>query len=226
MQLEEGNVMAKGNFTIGIELESGFSAKFKSEVLREITLKLSAVLPSALVKIKTMLGNIIRERISMSPEYQAISGGRFRGELGLPDGARRINDIMNIWAEGISVTYIKAKAGGFGMISIGILESDWEDVLSSSQAELTYTSPKGAKTLEWLRWMLKEGGRVIVSQYDFVNSSRGSRTGLGIMVKRRGGWKVPSQFAGTDSDNFATRALAGIEKDIDIVVRRELTRVV
>mgnify|MGYP003660415413 CR=1 FL=1 len=218
--------MAKGNFTIGIELESGFSAKFKSEVLREITLKLSAVLPSALVKIKTMLGNIIRERISMSPEYQAISGGRFRGELGLPDGARRINDIMNIWAEGISVTYIKAKAGGFGMISIGILESDWEDVLSSSQAELTYTSPKGAKTLEWLRWMLKEGGRVIVSQYDFVNSSRGSRTGLGIMVKRRGGWKVPSQFAGTDSDNFATRALAGIEKDIDIVVRRELTRVV
>jgi hypothetical protein len=218
--------MAKGNFTIGIELESGFSAKFQKEVLREIMLKLSGVLPPSLIKIKTMLGNVIRERISMSPEYQAISGGRFRGELGLPDGAKRINDIMNIWAEGISVTYLKSGAGGLGMIDIGILESNWEDVLASAQAELTYTSRKGSKTLEWLRWMLKEGGRVIVSNYDFLPQSRSSRTGLGIMVKRRGGWKIPSQFAGTDSDNFATRALAGIEKDIDIVVRRELTRVV
>jgi hypothetical protein len=217
--------MAEGNFTIGIELESGFGARFQKEIVREIGLKLSSILPVALGKIRTMLGNVIRERIAASPEYQAISGGRFRGELGLPDGAKRINDIMNIWAEGISVTYSKG-AGTLGMISIGILESSWEDVLGSAEAELTYTSSKGAKTLEWLRWMLKEGSRVIVNSYDFIPQARSSRTGLGIMVKRRGGWKVPAQFAGTDNDNFATRALEGIEKDIDIVVRRELTRVI
>jgi len=218
--------MTKGNFTIGIELDPSFSAKFQKELSREITLKLSSVLPAALAKIKIMLGNVVRERISMSPEYQAISGGRFRGELGLPDGSKKINDIMNIWAEGISVTYLKSTGIGFGTINIGILESSWEDVLSSSQAELTYTSRKGTKTLEWLRWMLKEGSRAIVSGYEFMPQSRSSRTGLGIMVKRRGSWKIPTQFAGTDSDNFATRALHGIEKDIDIVVRRELTRVI
>ena len=96
------------------------------------------------------------------------------------------------------------------------------------EAVLTYSSRKGAKALEWLRWLLKEGNAVIVSQYDFAfKSTRSSRTGLGIMVKKRGGgWKVPSQYAGTDDDNFATRALADIAGDIDIVVRRELTKVI
>lgn len=218
--------MAQGNLTIGIDLGSDFSAKFHKEVAREINLKLSSVIPGALAKIKQMLGNVVRERISMSPEYAAISGGRFRGELGLPDGANRVLDIINIWAEGIVVTYVKGSGGGLGAITIGILDSSWEDVLGSSQAELTYTSRRGAKTLEWLRWMLKEGSSIIVSQYDFVPRTQSSRTGLGIMVKRRGGWKIPSQLAGTDNDNFATRALEGIEKDIDMVVRRELTRII
>ena len=45
------------------------------------------------------------------------------------------------------------------------------------------------------------------------------------MVKRRGGWKVPAAIAGTENDNFATRALSEIQDNIDIIVRQELTKV-
>jgi hypothetical protein len=227
MQLEEGNVMSQIPLIATIDLGKDFSSQFKKDILREINKRLSSVLPAAVRQIKEKLQDSIRVRIMASPEYAAISGGRFRGELGLPDGATRINAIIERWAESISVTYRKGTGVNLGSIDIGILQDSWEDVLAMGEAVLTYSSRKGSKSLEWLRWLLKEGNAVIVSQYDFSpKSSTSSRTGLGIMIKKRGGgWKVPPQYAGTEEDNFATRALADIASDIDIVVRRELTKV-
>ena len=55
--------------------------------------------------------------------------------------------------------------------------------------------------------------------YEFSNNPRGSRTGMGIMIaKNKGAWQVPAQFSGTAVDNFATRALDGIEHKIDKIV--------
>ena len=208
-----------------IELDSNFPAQFYKDILNEIHKKFMKTLPIVVSGIKSRLVDLVRNSIMASPEYGAIVGGELRGELGLPDGAQRIDAIISRWAEGISVKYVKGRGTALGMIDIGVLQSDWEDVLSMQEAELSYASRKGVKTLEWLRWLLKEGGAVIVSQYDFIPEKRGSRTGLGIMVRRRGGWKVPAQFAGTEEDNFATRALEDIEESIDVIVRRELTKV-
>ena len=217
--------MAQSQITARIELDKDFEAQFKRNILKEIHSKLNKVFPVAIGQIKEKLEEVVRIRIMSSPEYAGITGGRFRGELGLPDGAARIDAIIERWVESIFVKYTKGKAGSLGSIDIGILQSDWADVLAMGEATLTYASRKGSKSLEWLRWLLKEGRAVIVSNYEFVPEPKNSRTGLGIMVKGRGGWKIPSQFAGTDIDNFATRALDGIAKDIDEVVRRELTKV-
>jgi hypothetical protein len=46
------------------------------------------------------------------------------------------------------------------------------------------------------------------------------------MVKRENAsWKVPAQAQGTANDNFATRALENIQDEIDVIVRREVTKV-
>jgi len=217
--------MAQSNIIASIGLDKDFSAQFNKAILREINNKLSVALPAAVNTIKKKLGEVVRGRIMASPEYAAIVGGRLRGELGLPNGAARINAIIERWAESISVRYIKGSGGRLGLIDIGILQSDWQDVLSLGEATLHYASRRGSKTLEWLRWLLKEGDAVIVSRYDFIPKTRGSRTGLGIMVKRGSGWSVPSQYRGTEGDNFATRSLESIASDIDVVVRRELTKV-
>lgn len=217
--------MSRSQITARIELDRDFESRFRKDILNEINIKFSKVMPVAIKNIKKMLAEAVRIRIMGSSEYAAITGGRFRGELGLPDGAQRLNAIIETWANSISVQYSKGKGGSLGSIDIGILQDDWEDVLSMGEAILTYASRKGMKSLEWLRWLLKEGSAVIVSQYDFVPNPKGSRTGLGIMIKSRGGWKIPSQFVGTEENNFATRALAGIAEDVDAVVRREITKV-
>lgn len=218
--------MADG-FRLGIKLEAGFHSKFLKNVKEEINTLLLSKGVAAVKQIEVRLQQSVVVRITSSPEYIAITQSEFRGEIGLPDAASRMDAVIQKWAQGITVTLEGARgAGALGLIKIGILESGYDDVLSLPAAEFSYSGRKGQKTLEWLRWLLMEGGQVIVSNYEYrADSKQGrSRTGLGIMVKRRGGWKIPAQFAGIEGDNFATRALEGIQGDIDIIVRQELTK--
>ena len=56
---------------------------------------------------------------------------------------------------------------------------------------------------------------------------RASVTRSGIMVSRESAaWSVPKAFAGTEGNNFATRALGTIQDEIDVIVRREITKVI
>ena len=123
-----------------IDLGDDFPSQFKKNILKEINNKISSVLPVAVRHIKEKLGESVRVRIMSSPEYAAIAGGRFRGELGLPDGATRIHAIVERWAESISVTYRKGTGASLGSIEIGILQADWEDVLAMGEAVLNYSS--------------------------------------------------------------------------------------
>ena len=53
------------------------------------------------------------------------------------------------------------------------------------------------------------------------------RTGMGIMIKRESSaWSVPKAYAGTFNNNFATRALEGMQDEIDILIRREITKAI
>jgi hypothetical protein len=217
-----------GGFRLGVELEKGFYNKFLTNIKQEINKKLISVSAKAVPRIKSKLQTIVLQRITSSPEYAAIVGSGFRGELGLPDAGARVNAVVNQWAQNISVTFVPQKsAGQLGLINIGIIQDDYSDVLSLAEAELTYSGARGQKTLRWLDWLITRGSSIIVSDYEYKIDSRSSRsrTGLGIMVKRRGGWKIPAQLAGTENDNFATRALEGIEGEIQTIIRQELTKV-
>jgi hypothetical protein len=46
------------------------------------------------------------------------------------------------------------------------------------------------------------------------------------MVKKRGrSWSVPPQFQGIEGNNFVTRALEGVETEVQAVIRREFIKV-
>ena len=142
--------------------------------------------------------------------------------------SRSLPSAMSVIETRLTVTYVPSTGAGLGSITIGILKSGYEDVLALPAAEFNYTNKKGrSNTLQWLRWLLLEGSQVIIADFDFREQTRGSRTGMGIMVKRRGGgWSVPANLSGLEHDNFATRALQEIEADIDLIIRQELTKVI
>ena len=218
--------MSRG-FRLGVELGSKFYSEFSKNVKVEISKQVVKKVPRAIEAIKAKIQQIIIVKITSCPEYAAIVGSSVRGELGINEASSRMDAIISEWASNIVVTLVPENVAGLALIKIGIIQKDFEDVLSLAEAEMSYVSRSGQKTLEWLRWLLLEGGRVIVTDYEYSEKSRRgkSRTGLGIMIKRRGGWKVPAAIAGIESDNFVTRALSEIQDNIDIIVRQELTKV-
>jgi hypothetical protein len=207
-----------------IQLEKGFAAKFKKDVEREIRNTILKGLPRAISAIEKQIQTLVVLKLEAAPEYQSLAGGVLRHQFGLIDGGARIANIVQAFAREIKVTFVPG-LGKFGGIQIGVLEESYSGVLSLSEA--VFVTEKG-KPLEWLRWLLQEGGNRIVIGYLFREGSpRRSRTGNGIMIERQGqAWSVPPQFQGTENDNFATRALENIEDDIEVIVRRELARII
>ena len=217
MHLEEGGLMSG----FSIKLEGGFASKFKKNVVEEISKKIRRETPNIKKSITERVRQLVRDRLVATEEYGSIVGGKLKGELGIPDSSLRIIAVVDAWVNGIQVE-TKAGTTPLLLIDIGVIASDYGDVLSLPEATYTYSSVRGGGEIPWLEWLLLEGDRRIVNRYEFTpNIRRGSRTGMGIMkTKKRGFWQVPSEFSGTAVDNFATRALGNVGEAIDKIVEK------
>ena len=203
-----------------IELESRFPSKFRKNVVREIANTIKGQVEKIKITITEGLRAAVRESLMATPEYQSIIQGKLKAQLGIPESDTRILSIIDTWVNNISVK-VKAGKSPFLSIEIGIIKDDYSDVLSLPHASYTYKSKRGQGTIPWLKWLLLEGDKRIITKYEFSQNTRGSRTGMGIMIsKHRGSWQVPPEFSGTSVDNFATRALGNIEQVIDQLVEK------
>lgn len=188
----------------GIRLDAGFESHFKKEIEKEVSQRLRSSMNNITESIEIAIQSLVKLRLFTAPEVDSLAGGELRYQFGLVDGASRISNIIEMWAESVEVRYVQS-FGKLGGISISMGDNDYSRALSMPEAE--FTTEDGA-SLEWLRWLLLEGDTRIVNNYRF-QSGRGGRAGGGVMVSRQSAsWGVPSQFAGTDNNNFATRALA------------------
>ena len=205
---------------IKFQFEPTFKADFKKAILAEIGNKINSTKYALLISIRDRLAQLFIQALRDSPEYKSIVFyEELRGELGIPD-ASVLEDILLIWANGIRVDYNSDSK--LGNITVKMIRSDYSDVLSSPSASFTYDSRAGGGTIDWLKWLLLEGNKIIVKKYDFYPAPRG-RTRQGIMIQIKGGkWRVPTPFQGTANNNFVTRALEKIETAIDNVIRVEI----
>ena len=151
--------------------------------------------------------------------------GTLNAEVGLPAGqaSSAADAIVEAVLESLDVTFKRFDTNLSGGLSIGIQPEDFQNILGIGQA--TIITEKGQK-LDWLQWLLESGNRIIIRDYDIAYGSYGrrSRSGQGsIMVKTgKGGWKMPSQYAGTIEDNFVTRAFEGREEDIARIISKRV----
>jgi len=78
-------------------------------------------------------------------------------------------------------------------------------------------------SLPWLEWLLTKGGQIIVRNFEVkYGANPRSRSGDAVMVSSGSNWRVPSQFTGTSSNNWITRALSTIENKILKLLESEL----
>lgn len=189
------------------------------ETEKEIALRIgNALIPqvrsymqSRINKIRKGLPDVISSAIINSPEYADILGGRLRYELGIPDPNAKLSGLLQIWTQNLSVTYSPPVVISSGQVksalSIGMIKTDFSDVLGTEYA-MVYDSNRGY-TLPWLEWLLLDGSVPIVRDHKVViGSNPRSRTGMALMRESRNSyWSVPKKFAGTQNDNWITRAM-------------------
>jgi hypothetical protein len=205
-----------------IKMDGNFASDFNANVVKEIFKKVKRESIAIQTSITDQLRKAVREALVSTPEYQSILQGKLKAELGIPNSDARIMAVIDTWVNNIFVT-VKTGTTPLLLIDIGIIKEDYSDVLSLPQAQYTYKSKRGQGEIPWLRWLLLEGDKRIITRYEFSNNPRGSRTGMGIMKKKeKGSWQVPPEFSGTSVDNFATRALGNIGNIIDKIVERAI----
>jgi hypothetical protein len=177
--------------------------------------------------VQSKLPDILREYIIAAPEYAGLVGGKLKLELGVPDAELRLDDIINIWINNAVVKYITPTISNNkikGSFSIYMVKSDFTDVINNSSAEIEDNI--SGSVIPWLRWLLLEGTSTIVRNYEvsFGPNSR-SRTGFAIMIESDNkDWSVPSEYAGTESDNWITRAINNAKPSIMKLLNEALSQ--
>ena len=207
---------------LGIVLPN-LDKEFVLGVLAEIAREFEKKMPKAAAKMEKDIQELVKKELLNSPEYNSIKNGELRGQLGMRD-PNAIDVIIDRWVESVNVEYVRA-TGTLGRIKVEAIRSDYTDVLSLPEATTVYSTRRGGGSLDWLRWLLLEGGQIIVVDYEFVDSRKG-RSGLGIMIHQSGGgWSVPPEYAGTRNDNFVTRSFRHINGDIERIAQKRIKEV-
>lgn len=199
--------------------------EIQTAILKAMLPQIDSFMGSVADRIKKNLPELISQAILAQPEYVSLTNGTLKLELGIPDPEQRIQELINIWINNIQISYQKPKivsAKIKSTISVRAIKADFRDVLGNDLAEVVDFNT--GSVIPWLEWLLLEGTSTLVKDYEvsFGPNPR-SRTGYAIMVDSDSSWSVPSQYAGTLSDNWITRAINNYKDDIDKLLQKALT---
>lgn len=177
--------------------------------------------------LEQIIPSKFKEALMNEPEYTSLLNGILKYELGVPDALSRIEAIYDAWVSAMIVekTPISIKnnqlSGGF---TIRLIKSDFSDVIGLPVA--TVVDSVSNSNIPWLRWLLLEGGKILVRDYkvQYGPNSR-SRTGNAIMVTSSSeSWRVPSEFAGTMQNNWVTRSILKLDNIMYRTIEEQLEK--
>lgn len=196
-------------------------SQIANNILKAILPEAKNLMDEALSKIKTLLPPLVNSAITNSSEYRSLLDGQLKYEFGIPDAASKLAGLLNIWSNNLNQVYnpptiqngqIKAS------FSVNMIRVDFSDVLYTDYA-IMQDSIRGYN-LPWLQWLLLEGNRTLVSNYQVtIGPHKSSRTGMAIMSPNKKSWRVPSAYAGTEINNWITRALDSIDPQIQQTIK-------
>lgn len=180
---------------------------FIDELIKDLSGQVNTTL-NGIINDNSLLSFIkeeIADRIRATNHYQSLIYGDLAIEFGLLDAYTELEKIINILGDGVKINF-----GGLDDKMNGNFEVEipFERLLQ----EGSYVSTGGI--VPWLDWLLTAGSSIVIADYQIVRGSfESSRTGGALMVKG-GDYHVPLEYSGTESSNFITEALKGIEDTI------------
>lgn len=201
------------------------NSAIRTAMLNALMSDVNQTVNKSLPTIETGIKNIVEQAIKTEPEYDSLIGGILRYEFGIADVTsvdkviQLLVDTLTINKQPITITGAGLR-GGFKVTMIG--QADLSNAINSGYGVVT--DLRRFYNLPWLKWLLLEGTRPIVKNYEVqLGANPESRTGYAVMIESEGvNWAVPAQFAGTASNNWITRALSRCEKNITKLIQQTI----
>lgn len=205
---------------------------FERKLLRQIAAHLNQVIRKSAKPIKTQLGTLANNVIKSSATYQSIIGGPLRASLGLSDPIPRMDAVIKQIQESIQVKPVTCGVSGHGItggLKIGILQSDFQDLIALPEAKYISHGRSGDHQINWLSWLTVEGDVLVIDDYDIdfnLNQSQIaiSRSGDALMKKTPGAkWRLPQGSVHYNvTDNFLIDAFHNVNPQIEQIVATEI----
>ena len=174
--------------------------------------ELNANVQKKISNVSTQVKDLVSNVIESQPEIQSLKDGALKGAFGIIDSDIAILNIMQSITNSIEVRFKKFDSNLNGGVVVNVQPSSFSNVLGLPQGFTVYKSG----VLHWLDWLLIRGDTIIIADYQYNPKTGLGRSGLGNMITG-GSFRVPPQFAGSDNDNFITRALLSNEAEVQII---------
>jgi len=194
-------------------------------IMDELKIILDKAINIALPKISTEIKILIGESLRNQPEYSSLMTGTLKAELGISD-ATSINSVIDALIETLAVqrndikVTNKGLSGGF---SLTMMKSD--DMNGVIYTDAASVKDASGYSLPWLEWLLLKGNEILVKNYEVSYvSSPYSRSGMAIMIPSSNSWRVPPQFAGSENDNWTTRAINSVEDSVYKIIQENIEK--
>ncbi len=211
-----------------IETESQITAQINGIIADEINKIIAKSIPRITRELQSYVLNSIKV---VSSTYSSLLSGILWRDFGLLNPQEKLDAIFETWSKNVYVNVRKSvptSKGVIGGFTIGMVKSDYSDVLSLIQAKQETINSKGeVHILDWLHWLLIDGDKAVVREYRVAYGAQydeWSRTKDTIMIPQVGGiFSVKPEFAGIKSNNWVTKTIDSFaDADIENIFRRGL----
>ena len=202
-------------------------SQFAATVQFLVAPKVDKILVKAKPAIENRISNLLRIAIGSSPTIRSLKGGELQVDFGLTNDAASAatNDIVNAVLSSVNVFFKKSQRGK----TLGSLVIQIDPASVSAAVE---TSSMGSYLsvgykITWLDWLMTRGTEVVVEGFEVVSTAGyddRSRSGGGFMLPTGGIFRVVPEFAGTEGDNFITRAIIANGPNIRRIIQEEFRR--
>lgn len=197
-------------------------AQIQKLVLNSLVPMVQKTIVKSIPSIKSQIRDLIINALKQEPEYSALVSGKLKAEFGIPQ-ASQVNTVVQALADTINITANQIVAGSNGLkggFSLTMMKSDdLGGAITIDAAHITDTL--GGYSLPWLEWLLLRSNDIIVRNYEVrYTSSPRSRSGMALMYESKESWRVPPEFAGSQNNNWTTRAVDRSEKQIYDIIKK------
>lgn len=191
------------------------SAEIQKRVEKALRTEVNKVLAKSAKSIEAKIKPLIQGALANSPEIQSLNGGTLAADFGLTSNPG--NQITTAIVSTLRVRTQRGKGKEMGTVVVELQPTDYANLLGLPVAEQQINGG----SIPWLYWLLTQGDSILIANYGVEYGDFG-RTGEARMSAKFAPFKVNSAFSGTTENNFITRAVNTVSKQIRQAIQGSL----